>query len=111
MAGLLKVAGGLVVGFAILAIVVTLFAGGMDSLLAVLPDAVSGTLGGLLIIAFGVLLEHLETISRHSARQADLLTELLRQTPKGIFPHPASRDSAAKSLDQLAQSNFRFKEI
>lgn len=107
MVGLLKAAGGLVIALAILAAVAMLFIGSIDGLLAVLPGAISAAFGGVVIIAFGLMLEHLETISRNSAMQTELPSELLRKTPKADPSHKAS----APSLDQLAQSNFRFKEI
>ena len=107
MVSLLKAAGGLIIAFAILAAVVMLFIGNITDLVAVLPGAISAAFGGIVIIAFGLMLEHLETISRHSATQTELLTELMRKTPKADSSHKAS----APSLDQLAKSNFRFKEI
>ena len=107
MVGLLKTVGGLIIALAILAAVAMLFIRSIDGLLAVLPGAISAAFGGVVIIAFGLMLEHLETISRHSATQSELLTELMRKTPKADSSHKAS----APSLDQLAKSNFRFKEI
>lgn len=103
MVSLLKAAGGLIIAFAILAAVVMLFIGNITDLVAVLPGAISAAFGGIVIIAFGLMLEHLETISRHSATQ----TELLRKPAMADSSYKAS----APSLDQLAKSNFRFKEI
>lgn len=103
MVGLLKAVGGLLIAGAILAAVGMLFIGYVDGLLAVLPNAVSAAFGGVMIIAFGSMLEHLEAISRHSATQNELLTELLRKTPTADSSHKTS----APSLDQLAKSDFR----
>ncbi|MBB3456548.1 hypothetical protein FHT86_004859 [Rhizobium sp. BK313] len=111
MVGLLKAAGGLLIVVAILAAVAMFFIGNTTGLIAVLPGAISAAFGGIVTIAFGLMLEYLETISRHSTRQTELLTELLRQGSKEDSSHKASSKASRPSVDQLAKSNFRFKEI
>ncbi|ENN87599.1 hypothetical protein RHSP_63209 [Rhizobium freirei PRF 81] len=111
MVGLLKAAGGLLIVFAILAAVTMFFMGGTAGLFAVLSGAVSAAFGGILTIAFGSMLEHLETISRHSPGQTELLNELLRQGAKESSPHRDSIKTPKPSLEQLSKSNFIFKEI
>lgn len=108
MVDVLKAAGGLIIALAILAAVAVLFIGGIGGFVAGLPGALSFALGGVVILAFGLMLEHLEAIRRNSDRQSEMLTELLRRTPK---TEPSHRDSMANSLDQLTKSSFRFKEI
>ncbi|NTJ08485.1 hypothetical protein [Rhizobium lusitanum] len=108
MVGLFKAVGGLVVAFAIVLAVSMLFIGGIGGFVAGLVAALFYAFCGAVIFTFGLMLEHLEAIRRDSARQSEMLTELLRRTPK---TEPSHREATANNLDQLAQANFRFKEI
>lgn len=108
MVGLFKAVGGLVIGFAIAMAIWMLVIGGISGFVAGLIAALLYAFCGAVIFAFGSMLEHLETISRNSARQSEILAELLRGAPKA---QPSGRDSAANSVDQLSKSNFRFKDI
>ncbi|WP_120764123.1 MULTISPECIES: hypothetical protein [unclassified Rhizobium] len=108
MATFLKIAGGFIIAVGLLILAFVLVVGRNDPLTSEPPPAFGVILAGALICAFGLMLEHLETISRHSAKQAELLTELVRKMPKA---DSAARPSEANSLDQLTKSNFRFKDI
>lgn len=108
MVSLLKAVGGLIIVLAIIAAILMLLIGNVAGFIEVLPGALSAAFGGVFIIAFALMLEHLETISRQSAQQTDLLVQLLYKTSTA---DPSHKASAPNSLDQLAKSNFRFKEI
>ncbi|MGY5780717.1 hypothetical protein [Rhizobium sp. LEGMi135b] len=79
-----------------------------NPLISDLPPAFGIILVGALISAFGLMLQHLETMTRNSARQTELLTELIRKMPGSDHAPGASE---ANGLDQLTKSNFRFKYI
>ncbi|HEY0124624.1 MAG TPA: hypothetical protein VGC14_23245 [Rhizobium sp.] len=108
MVSLLKAIGGLVIALAIIAAIVMLVVGGIEGFIAGLTDAISAAFGGVFIIAFALMLEHLETISQHSAQQTELLAQLVR---KPSTAEPSHKAPGRNSLEQLAGSNFRFKEI
>lgn len=108
MVSLLKAVGGLIIALAIIAAILMLFIEGITGFITVLPGSLSAAFGGVFIIAFALMLEHLETISQHSAQQTELLAQLLYKTSAA---DPAHTAPGRKSLDQLAGSNFRFKEI
>lgn len=82
--------------------------GGIGGLVAGLVVILLYGFCGAVIFTFGLMLEHLEVIRRDSARQSEMLSELLRRTPK---TEPSHREPMAQSLDQLTKSNFRFKDI
>ena len=108
MVGLFKAVGGLVVALAIVLPVSMLFIGGIGGFAAGLIPALLYAFCGAVIFTFGLMLEHLEAIRRDSDRQSEMLTELLRRASKA---EPSGRDPTANNLDQLAKSNFRFREI
>ncbi|OJY74143.1 MAG: hypothetical protein BGP09_27515 [Rhizobium sp. 60-20] len=108
MAGLFKAVGGVVIALAILAGISVLVAGGIGGFVPGLIIALSYAFCGAGIFAFGLMLEHLEAIRRNSARQSEMLTELLRRASKA---DPNGRDPTANSLDQLEKSKFRFKDV
>lgn len=108
MVGLFKAVGGIIVALAIVLAVSMLFIGGIGGFVAGLIAALAYAFCGAVIFTFGLMLEHLEAIRRNSTRQAEMLTELLRRTPK---TGPSHREAMENNLDQLAKSNFRFKEI
>jgi fatty acid desaturase len=108
MARLFKVVGGLVIALAVVAAISILVIGGISGFFAALVTALLYAFWGAAIFAFGLMLEHLEAIRRDSARQSEMLTELIRKMPK---PDHTPKASEANSLNQLTKSNFRFKDI
>lgn len=108
MATFLKIAGGFVILMGLLILAFVLAVGRDNPLIADLPPAFGVILAGALISAFGLMLQHLETMNRNSARQVELLAELVRKIPKAELGPKASE---ANSLDQLTKSNFRFRDI
>ncbi len=108
MAGLLKVVGSLVIIVGVLFGIAMLFAGSTAGTAAGLVVALSNAFSGAVIFAFGLMLEHLEAVRRECARQSDMLTDLLRRIPK---TDASLREPGVSHLDQLAKSNFKFKDV
>ena len=108
MAGLFKVVGGLVIALAVVAAISMLAIGGIGGFFAGLVGALLYAFCGAAIFAFGLMLEHLEAIRWDSARQSEMLRELLQGASKADL---SGRDPKANSLDQLEKSKFRFREI
>ncbi|NTF43447.1 hypothetical protein A6U86_33405 [Rhizobium sp. AC27/96] len=108
MVVLFKAVGGIVIAVAIMIGIWMLAIGGISGLVPGLVVTLMYAFCGAVIFTFGLMLEHLEAIRRDSARQSEMLTELLRRTPK---TEPSHREAMANNLDQLVKSNFRFKEI
>jgi hypothetical protein len=108
MATLLKIAGSFIIAVGLLILVVVIVVGRNNPLTSDFPPVFGIILAGALISAFGLMLQHLETMTRNSARQTELLTELVRKIAKSDH---TPRASEANSLDQLTKSNFRFKDI
>ncbi len=108
MVGLFKAVGGLVIALAIVMAIWMLAIGGINGFVAGLIGALIYAFCGAVIFAFGLMLEHLEAIRRTSVEQSEMLTELLRRMPK---TDGVDRDPTARGVDQLAKSNFRFRDI
>lgn len=108
MVGLFKAVGGIIMGLAVVMAISMLATGGIGAFFAGLVGALVFAFYGAVIFAFGLMLEHLEVIRWNSARQSEMLTELLRGASKA---NSSVKDPAANSLDQLEKSKFRFKEV
>lgn len=108
MAGLLKVVGGLVIGLAILFGIAMLFVESAGGVAAGLVVALSYAFSGAMIFAFGLMLEHLEAIRSECNRQSYMLKDLLRRMPK---VDASTKESGVSHLDQLAKSNYTFKDV
>jgi hypothetical protein len=118
MAGFLRVAGGIIVASALLFLGVAVLAGGAG-LFFLLGTVFPSVLAGVMVSAFGAMLEELQQIRASSAKQISLLHDLVVRTdpvtsaPSAATPHPTMMACPdCKSLqraDAVTCSNCGFR--
>lgn len=97
MVGLFKAVGGIIMGLAVVMAISMLVIGGIGAFFAGLVGALVFAFYGAVIFAFGLMLEHLEIIRWNSARQSEMLTELLRGASKSDYLVEMQQQTASTS--------------